>query len=52
MANPGAYYLGDGMPAPAPAIDGLDTEYWEGVQRHELLVQNCNTCDRPQFGPE
>ena len=52
MANPGAYYLGEGMPAPAPAIDGLDTEYWEAVKRHDLLVQNCNTCDRPQFGPE
>ena len=31
MANPGRYYLGEGMPAPAPSVDGLDTEYWDGI---------------------
>ena len=47
-----ATYLPEGLPAPAPAIDGLDTEYWEGAKRHELMVQLCNACDRAQWGPE
>ena len=47
-----ATYLPEGLPAPGPAIDGLDTEYWEGAKRHELMVQLCNTCTRAQWGPE
>ena len=47
-----ATYLPEGLPAPGPAIDGLDTEYWEGAKRHELMVQCCNTCTRVQWGPE
>ena len=49
---PAASYLPEGLPAPAPAVDGLDTEYWEGAKRHELMVQSCNACDRVQWGPE
>ena len=45
-------YLPEGLPAPAPAIDGLDTEYWEAAKRHELLVQECRDCNGPQWGPE
>ena len=50
MAGP--YILGEGMPGPAAAHDGLDTEYWDAAKRHELYVQQCQSCDRPQWGPE
>jgi uncharacterized OB-fold protein len=40
------------MPLPAPSPDGLDTEFWEATQRHELVVQRCNACGTFQFGPE
>ena len=52
MAVAVASYLPPGLPAPAPAVDGLDTEYWEGAKRHELMVQCCNACGRVQWGPE
>jgi uncharacterized OB-fold protein len=45
-------YLPEGLPAPAPHIDGLAGEFWEAAQRHELLVQRCNACDTWQWGPE
>jgi uncharacterized OB-fold protein len=45
-------YLPSGLPAPAPAVDGLDTAFWEATRRHELLVQRCNACGGFQFGPE
>lgn len=45
-------YLPTGLPAPAPSVDGLDTEYWEAARRHELVVQRCNGCKGFQFGPE
>jgi uncharacterized OB-fold protein len=35
-----------------PASDGLDTEFWEAVKRHELVVQRCNACQTFQWGPE
>ena len=44
--------LPDGLPRPVPAPDGLDTEYWEGTRRHELLVQRCGACGAWQWGPE
>lgn len=45
-------YLPANMPAPAPSVDGLDTEYWEAARRHELVVQRCTACGGFQFGPE
>lgn len=45
-------YLNPGLPAPAPARDGLDTTYWEGTQKHELWVQRCDDCGTHQWGPE
>ena len=45
-------YLPAGLPVPAPAVDGLDKEYWEAARRHELVVQRCNACQGFQFGPE
>ena len=47
-----APYLPAGLPAPAAANDGLDTEYWEAARRHELVVQRCNACQGFQWGPE
>jgi hypothetical protein len=35
-----------------PANDGLDTEFWAAVKRHELVVQRCNACQTFQWGPE
>jgi uncharacterized OB-fold protein len=45
-------YLPDGLPAPVPAADGLDTEFWAAAKRHELVVQRCNACQTFQWGPE
>ncbi len=45
-------YLPSGLPAPMPANDGLDTEFWESAKRHELVVQRCNACQTFQWGPE
>jgi uncharacterized OB-fold protein len=45
-------YLPANMPAPAPAVDGLDDEFWESARRHELVAQRCNGCGGFQFGPE
>ena len=45
-------YLPSGLPAPMPADDGLDTEFWAAVKRHELVVQRCNACQTFQWGPE
>src|SRR5438270_12270105 len=47
-----SYYLPEGMPAPAPARDGMDRGFWEAVNRHELVVQRCNSCRAFQFAPE
>jgi uncharacterized OB-fold protein len=41
-----------GLPAPAPLPDGLDTPYWEGTRRHEIVLQRCNACETWQWGPE
>jgi uncharacterized OB-fold protein len=29
-----------------PARDGLDAPFWEGTQRHELVLQRCADCRR------
>jgi uncharacterized OB-fold protein len=47
-----ATYLPAGLPVPAAANDGLDTEYWEAAKRHELVVQRCKACQGFQWGPE
>lgn len=45
-------YLPEGLPRPAPAIDGLGVEFWEAAKRHELVVQQCRACEGFQWGPE
>lgn len=52
MTTDTAPYLPAGLPIPAPAVDGLDKEYWEAARRHELVVQRCNSCQGFQWGPE
>ena len=44
-------YLRPGLPAPAPAPDGLDAPFWEGLRAERLLLQRCNDCDRLAVGP-
>ncbi len=45
-------YLNPGLPQPAPAPDGLDRPYWEGLQEERLRVQQCQRCNTWQWGPE
>ncbi len=45
-------YLPEGLPRPAPAVDGLGSEFWEAAKRHELVVQQCRACEGFQWGPE
>lgn len=45
-------YLPEGLPAPMPSRDGLDTPYWEGLKSNRLLVQRCINCRNWQWGPE
>jgi len=45
-------YLASGLPAPAPARDGLDAPYWEGLAKEELWLQRCTSCQGWQWGPE
>lgn len=50
--QPRATYLPPGLPAPAPAPDGLDAGFWAAVREHRLVVQRCAACGAFQFGPE
>lgn len=45
-------YLGPGLPAPAPAGDGLDAPFWDGLRDERLVLQRCRACGRWQWGPE
>jgi len=45
-------YLPLGLPAPAPARDGLDEPFWSGLRSESLLLQFCQSCGRWQWGPE
>jgi len=46
------FYLPEGLPAPMPSRDGLDTPYWEGLKNNQLVVQRCTSCRNRQWGPE
>jgi uncharacterized OB-fold protein len=45
-------YLPDGLAAPRPQRDGLDTSYWEGLAKGLLRVQRCKACGTWRWGPE
>ncbi len=52
MADEKKYYLPEGLPTPRAQRTGLDTEFWAATKRHELVVQQCNSCKTFQWGPE
>ncbi|HEY2331287.1 MAG TPA: OB-fold domain-containing protein, partial [Acidimicrobiales bacterium] len=37
------------LPEPVTAADGLDAEFWAGLEHDELRVQECRTCGTRQF---
>jgi uncharacterized OB-fold protein len=45
-------YLPEGLPIPTADPAGLDEPYWSGLNRGELLVQRCKSCQGWQWGPE
>ncbi|MDP3138965.1 MAG: OB-fold domain-containing protein [Burkholderiaceae bacterium] len=45
-------YLPAGLPIPVPEADGLSAPYWHGLQKGQLMVQQCTRCGTWQFGPE
>jgi len=36
---------------PVPKFDRDSSAYWEGAHRHELLLQQCSSCQRFRFYP-
>lgn len=47
------YYLQSGLPIEGgPSPDGLDAEYWMGLQEERIKIQRCNSCLTWQWGPE
>lgn len=36
---------------PKPLIDSDSKPFWEGLKRHELLIQHCDECEQPIFYP-
>lgn len=40
------------IPRPLPRIDPDHLPWWEGLHRHELLVQECSACQRCVFPPQ
>lgn len=41
-----------GLPRPLPLIDRDHEEWWAGLRRHELLVQECPRCSERIFPPQ
>jgi uncharacterized protein len=52
MADEKKYYLPEGLPTPRAQRTGLDAEFWAATKRHELVIQQCNSCKTFQWGPE
>jgi uncharacterized OB-fold protein len=50
--NGSTYYLPELLPAPRPAPDGRDLEYWQALNQHKIVVQRCNSCGNLQMEPE
>lgn len=40
------------LPRPLPQIDRDHEEWWAGLRRHELLVQECTHCQKRIFPPQ
>jgi uncharacterized protein len=52
MEKSGAAYLPEVLPAATPTPDGRDKEFWEALNRHQIVVQRCNSCGNLQMEPE
>ncbi len=37
------------VPIPVPAFDHESAPFWEGCNRHELLIQRCAACGKARF---
>ena len=46
----GNYYLNEGLAQPKGTE--LDAPYWQGLRENILRVQQCNACQKWQWGPE
>ena len=40
------------LPRPLPQIDRDHEDWWAGLRRHELLVQDCPRCNKRIFPPQ
>ncbi|MEQ8263934.1 OB-fold domain-containing protein [Pseudohaliea sp.] len=47
-----ATYLPPGLPGPAPARDGLDAPFWDGLREEKLLLKRCSDCHAWQWGAD
>jgi uncharacterized OB-fold protein len=47
--GPRPHHLPEGLPEPVPAPDGLDADFWSGLEIDELRVQECRSCGTRQF---
>lgn len=47
----GVFGFGQGMPMPNPQGTRDDHGYWEGVQQHKLLIQQCDRCSAFRHTP-
>jgi len=45
-----SYYLNEGLPSPKATT--LDAPYWSGLDKNELRIQQCQSCEKWQWGPE
>ena len=43
-------YLLPGLPQPTPTE--LDGPFWKGLREEKVLIQQCNACNKFQWGPE
>ena len=41
MTTEQQYALPEGLPAPAPDVDGLGAEFWDATKEHRLLATMC-----------
>jgi uncharacterized OB-fold protein len=38
-------------PGPAPVVDEDSASFWEGLRRHDVVLQSCERCGRRRFPP-
>ena len=45
-------YLPEGLPIPAPDLQGAAAPFWTGLRDGVLRIQKCGSCGRWQWGPD